>query len=204
MKPAGANSDQGLLDTTASSFSLSDQSRDTDLDEEIPLTDSDIEGSSVASIWASNHLTCRRKSLEQTGVRHKLRAELRGDPPNPQEACEMQWDYTGTQQAFLKVEMAGNTSMPPPMDGPAETPLLDLIYRTMVHNHEQVQMESRKENWQIDSYNYPSKKWLNPARTLARVLPQWRLVLRSWRLKSEQQQLRRRLKGNRFRTSNGN
>ncbi|KAJ1214501.1 hypothetical protein NDU88_002119 [Pleurodeles waltl] len=30
------------------------------------------------------------------------------------------------------------------MDGPAETPLLELIYRTMVHNHEQAQKESRK------------------------------------------------------------
>ncbi|KAJ1203367.1 hypothetical protein NDU88_007154 [Pleurodeles waltl] len=29
-------------------------------------------------------------------------------------------------------------------DGPAETPLLDLIYRTMVQNHEQAQRESRK------------------------------------------------------------
>ncbi|KAJ1083197.1 hypothetical protein NDU88_003357 [Pleurodeles waltl] len=56
----------------------------------------------------------------------------------------MQWDYTGTQQAFLKVDMADNTSMPPPMDGPAETPSLELIYRTIVHNHEQAQKESRK------------------------------------------------------------
>ncbi|KAJ1155973.1 hypothetical protein NDU88_008698 [Pleurodeles waltl] len=140
-----ANSDQGLLDTAESLFSLSDQSRDSDLDEEIPLTDSDIEGSSVASIWASNHLTYRRKSLEQTGARYNSGANLRGDPPNPQEkVCEMQWEYTSTQQAFLKADTAGNISMPPPMDGPAETPSLDLIYRTMVHNHEQAQKESRK------------------------------------------------------------
>ncbi|KAJ1203473.1 hypothetical protein NDU88_007259 [Pleurodeles waltl] len=45
-----ANSDQGLLDTAESFFSLSDQSSDSDLDEEIPLTDSDMEGCSVASI----------------------------------------------------------------------------------------------------------------------------------------------------------
>ncbi|KAJ1204262.1 hypothetical protein NDU88_008043 [Pleurodeles waltl] len=31
-----------------------------------------------------------------------------------------------------------------PMDGPAETPLLDLIYRTMMYHHEQAQKESRK------------------------------------------------------------
>ncbi|KAJ1203361.1 hypothetical protein NDU88_007149 [Pleurodeles waltl] len=31
-----------------------------------------------------------------------------------------------------------------PIYGPAETPLLDLIYRTMVQNHEQAQRESRK------------------------------------------------------------
>ncbi|KAJ1199026.1 hypothetical protein NDU88_002864 [Pleurodeles waltl] len=140
VKPA--NSDQGLFDTAESFFSLSDQSRDSDLDEEIPLTDSDIEGSSVVSIWASNHLTCRRKSLEQTGARYNLGAKFRGDPPNPQEeVCEMQWDYTGTQQAFLKVDMAGNTSGPPPIDGAAETPSLDLIYWTMVHNHERAQKE---------------------------------------------------------------
>ncbi|KAJ1158884.1 hypothetical protein NDU88_011557 [Pleurodeles waltl] len=140
-----ANSDQGPFDTAESFFSLSDQSRDSALDEEIPLTDSDIEGSSVASIWASNYSTCRRKSFEQTGVRYNSGAKLRRDPPNPQEkVCEMQWDYTGTQQAFLKGDSACNTSVPPPIDGPAETPSLDLIYRTMVHNHEQAQKESRK------------------------------------------------------------
>ncbi|KAJ1124322.1 hypothetical protein NDU88_002783 [Pleurodeles waltl] len=45
-----ANSDQGPFDAAESFFSLSDQSRDSELDEEIPLTDSDIEGSSIASI----------------------------------------------------------------------------------------------------------------------------------------------------------
>ncbi|KAJ1119480.1 hypothetical protein NDU88_007665 [Pleurodeles waltl] len=30
------------------------------------------------------------------------------------------------------------------MDGPAETPSLELLYSTMVHNHEQAQKESRK------------------------------------------------------------
>ncbi|KAJ1142003.1 hypothetical protein NDU88_008331 [Pleurodeles waltl] len=140
-----ANSDQGLFDTAESFFFLSDQSRDSDLDVAIPLTDSDIEGSSVASIWASNHLTCRRKSLEQTGARYNSGAKFRGDPPSPEEeVCEMQWNYTGTQHAFLKVDMAGNTSGPPPIDGPAESPSLDLIYPTTVHNHEQAQKESRK------------------------------------------------------------
>ncbi|KAJ1127677.1 hypothetical protein NDU88_006071 [Pleurodeles waltl] len=140
-----ANSDQGPFDIAESFFSISDQSRDSDLDEEIPLTYSDIEGSSVASIWASNYSTCRRKSLEQTGAGYNSGAKLRRDLPNPQEeVCEMQWDYTGTQQAFLKEDSAGNTSVSPPIDGPAETPLLDLIYRKMVHNHEQAQKESRK------------------------------------------------------------
>ncbi|KAJ1100639.1 hypothetical protein NDU88_005720 [Pleurodeles waltl] len=140
-----ANSDQGPFDTAESFFSLSEQSRDSDLDEEIPLTDSDIEGSSAASIWVSNYSTCRRKSFEQTGARYNSGAKLRRDPPNPQEeVCEMQWDYTGTQQAFLKGDPACNTSVPPPIDGPAETPSLDLIYRTIVHNHEQAKKESRK------------------------------------------------------------
>ncbi|KAJ1144682.1 hypothetical protein NDU88_010979 [Pleurodeles waltl] len=60
------NIDQVPLDTAENFFSLSDQSRDSDLDEEIPLTDSDIESSSAASIWVSNYSTCRRKPVEQT------------------------------------------------------------------------------------------------------------------------------------------
>ncbi|KAJ1123135.1 hypothetical protein NDU88_001608 [Pleurodeles waltl] len=117
----------------------------SDLDEEIPLTDSDIEGTSAASISVSNYSTCRRKSFEQTGARYNSGAKLRRDPPNSQEeVCEMQWDYTSTQQAFLKGDSACNTSVPPPIVGPAETSSLDLIYRTMVHNHEQAQKESRK------------------------------------------------------------
>ncbi|KAJ1099808.1 hypothetical protein NDU88_004903 [Pleurodeles waltl] len=144
-KPSGAKSDHGLLDTAESFFSLSDQSRDSDLGKYIPLTDSDIECSSSASILATNHLTCRRKLLEQPCSRRKLGTKLRGEPPNPQDkVCEMQWDYTGTQQAFLKVDTANNTLIPPAMDGPAETPSLELIYRIMVHNHEQAQKESRK------------------------------------------------------------
>ncbi|KAJ1198746.1 hypothetical protein NDU88_002585 [Pleurodeles waltl] len=140
-----ANSDQGPFNAAESFFSLSDQSRDSDLDEEIPLTDSDIEGSSTASIWVSNYSTCRRKSFEQTGARYNSGAKLRRDPPNPQEEDgEMQWDYTATQQAFLKGDSACNTSVPPPIDGPAKTPSLDLIYRTMVQNHEQAQRECRK------------------------------------------------------------
>ncbi|KAJ1177448.1 hypothetical protein NDU88_002703 [Pleurodeles waltl] len=56
----------------------------------------------------------------------------------------MQWDYTATQQAFLKSDSACSTLVPAPTGGPAEPPSLDLIYRTMVQNHEQAQRESRK------------------------------------------------------------
>ncbi|KAJ1171405.1 hypothetical protein NDU88_003267 [Pleurodeles waltl] len=140
-----ANIDQGLLDTAENFFSLSDQSRDSDLDEEIPLTDSDIESSSAASIWVSNYSTCRRKSVEQTDVRSSSGAKLRKDPLKPQEEDgEMQWDYTATRQAFSKSDSACSTLAPPSMGGPAEPPSLDLIYRTMVQNHEQAQRESRK------------------------------------------------------------
>ncbi|KAJ1138767.1 hypothetical protein NDU88_005148 [Pleurodeles waltl] len=139
------NIDQGPLDTAENVFSLSDQSRDSDLDKEIPLTDSDIESSSAASIWVSNYSTCRRKSVEQTDVRSSSGAKLRRDPLKPQEEDgEMQWDYTATQQAFSKSDSACSTLMPPSMGGPAEPPSLDLIYRTMVQNHEQAQRESRK------------------------------------------------------------
>ncbi|KAJ1191126.1 hypothetical protein NDU88_000442 [Pleurodeles waltl] len=96
-------------------FSLSDQSKDSDLDEEIPLTDSDIESSSAASIWVSNYLTCRRKSVEQTEARSSSGAKLRRDPIKPQEEDgEMQWDYTATQQAFSKRDSACSTLVPPP------------------------------------------------------------------------------------------
>ncbi|KAJ1150614.1 hypothetical protein NDU88_003404 [Pleurodeles waltl] len=122
-----------------------EQSRDSDLDEEIPLTDSDIESSSAASIWVSNYSTCRRKSVEQTDVRGSSGAKLRRDPLKPQEEDgEMQWDYTATQQAFSKSDSACSTLVPTSMGGPAEPPSLDLIYRTMVQNHEQAQRESRK------------------------------------------------------------
>ncbi|KAJ1193000.1 hypothetical protein NDU88_002306 [Pleurodeles waltl] len=122
-----------------------EQSRDSDLDEEIPLTDSDIDSSSAASIWVSNYSTCRRKSVEQTDVRSSSGAKLRRDPLKPQEEDgEMQWDYTATQQAFSKSDSARSTLVPPSMGGPAEPPSLDLIYRTMVQNHEQAQRESRK------------------------------------------------------------
>ncbi|KAJ1205671.1 hypothetical protein NDU88_001099 [Pleurodeles waltl] len=120
-------------------------SRDSDLDEEIPLTDSDIESSSAASIWVSNYSTCRRKSVKQTDVRSSSGAKLRRDPLKPQEEDgEMQWDYTATQQAFSKSDSACSTLGPPSMGGPVEPPSLDLIYRTMVQNHEQAQRGSRK------------------------------------------------------------
>ncbi|KAJ1115092.1 hypothetical protein NDU88_003320 [Pleurodeles waltl] len=74
-----------------------EQCRDSDLDEEIPLTDSDIEISSAASIWVSNYSTCRRKSVEQIDARSSSGAKLRRDPLKPQEEDgEMQWDYTAT------------------------------------------------------------------------------------------------------------
>ncbi|KAJ1181010.1 hypothetical protein NDU88_006221 [Pleurodeles waltl] len=140
-----ANIDQGPFDTAESFFSLSDQSRDSDLDEEIPLTDSDIESSSAASISVSNYSTCRRKSVEQTDARSSSGAKLRRDPLKPQEEDgEMQRDYTATQQALSKSDSACSTLVPPSTGGPAEPPSLDLIYRTMVQNHEQAQRESRK------------------------------------------------------------
>ncbi|KAJ1207467.1 hypothetical protein NDU88_002858 [Pleurodeles waltl] len=108
------NTDQGPFDTAESFFSLSDQSKDSDLDEEIPLTDSDIESSSAASIWVSNYLTCRRKSVEQTEARSSSGAKLRRDPIKPQEEDgEMQWDYMATQQAFSKGDSACSTLVPP-------------------------------------------------------------------------------------------
>ncbi|KAJ1127918.1 hypothetical protein NDU88_006311 [Pleurodeles waltl] len=144
-KSTGVKSDHGLLDTVETFLSLSDQSKDSDSDEEIPLTDSDIECHSSASIWASNHLTCRRKSLEQPSSRGKLGTSFRGEPPNAQdEVCEMQWDYTATQQVFPKADRANNISIGLVVEGPAETPSLELIYHTMVHNQEQAQKESRK------------------------------------------------------------
>ncbi|KAJ1205697.1 hypothetical protein NDU88_001125 [Pleurodeles waltl] len=131
----------GLQKTT----DMEKDSRDSDLDKEIPLTDSDIESSSAASIWVSKYSTCRRKSVEQTDVRSSSGAKLRRDPLKPREEDgEMQWDYTATQQAFLKSDSACNILVPPPTDGPAEPPSLDLIYRTMVQNHEQAGRESRK------------------------------------------------------------
>ncbi|KAJ1207799.1 hypothetical protein NDU88_003189 [Pleurodeles waltl] len=122
-----------------------EQSRDSDLDKEIPLTDSDIESSSAASIWVSNYSTCRRKSVEQTDARSSSGAKLRRDPLKRQEEDgEMLWDYSATQQAFSKSDSACSTLVPPSTGGPAEPPSLDLIYRTMVQNHEQAQRESRK------------------------------------------------------------
>ncbi|KAJ1204232.1 hypothetical protein NDU88_008013 [Pleurodeles waltl] len=90
-------------------------------------------------------LTLDPRSFEQTDTRSSSGAKLRRDPLKPQEEDgEMQWDYTATQQAFSKSDSACSTLVPPSMDGPAELPSLDLIYRTMVQNHEQAQRESRK------------------------------------------------------------
>ncbi|KAJ1202508.1 hypothetical protein NDU88_006307 [Pleurodeles waltl] len=113
-----ANIDQGPFDIAESFFSLSDQSRDSDLDEEIPLTDSDIESSSAASIWVSNYSICRKKSVEQIDARSSAGAKLRRDPLKPQEDDgEMQWDYTATQQAFSKSDSACSTLVSPPPYG---------------------------------------------------------------------------------------
>ncbi|KAJ1105989.1 hypothetical protein NDU88_003392 [Pleurodeles waltl] len=199
------NIDQGPLDTAENFFSLSDQSRDSDLDEEIPLTDSDIESSSAASIWVSNYSTCRRKSVEQTDVRSSSGAKLRRDPLKPQEEDgEMQWDYTATQQAFSKSDSACSTLVPPSMGGPEEPPSLDLIYRTMVQNHEQAQRESRKMKAANRQLQLSIQKWANLARTLVHASPPWRLELRSWKSKLKQQQHRQRHKDSRSRIFNGN
>ncbi|KAJ1216069.1 hypothetical protein NDU88_003675 [Pleurodeles waltl] len=83
--------------------------------------------------------------IEQTEARSSSGAKLRRDPIKPQEEDgEMQWDYTATQQAFSKRDSACSTLVPPPTGDLAEPPSLDLIYRTMVQNHEQTQRESRK------------------------------------------------------------
>ncbi|KAJ1082736.1 hypothetical protein NDU88_002901 [Pleurodeles waltl] len=140
------STEKAVCDSQSNVLGVNDeQSRDSDLDKEIPLTDSDIESSSAASIWVSNYSTCRRKSVEQTDVRSSSGDKLRRDPLKPQEEDgEMQWDYTATQQAFSKSDLACSTLVPPSMGGPAEPPSLDLIYKTMVQNHEQAQRESRK------------------------------------------------------------
>ncbi|KAJ1136870.1 hypothetical protein NDU88_003284 [Pleurodeles waltl] len=70
-----------------------------------------------------------------------------GVQPNDQDSVgELQWDYTATQQAFLKT--ASSSDIPTDsitwISEQAEAPSLELIYRTMVHNHEQAQKESRK------------------------------------------------------------
>ncbi|KAJ1166922.1 hypothetical protein NDU88_007317 [Pleurodeles waltl] len=94
---------------------------------------------------ASAALALDLRSFEQTDARSSLGAKLRRDPLKPQEEDgEMQWDYTATQQAFSKSDSACSTLVPPSTGGSAEPPSLDLIYRTMVQNHEQAQRESRK------------------------------------------------------------
>ncbi|KAJ1192558.1 hypothetical protein NDU88_001865 [Pleurodeles waltl] len=143
-KLSGAKGDHG---TVESFFPLSDQSKDSDSDEEIPLTDTDLECSSSASIWASNNLTCRTKFMERPSTRGNLGTRPRGVQPNDQDgAGELQWDYTATQQAFLKMDSTSDIPTGPIMviSDQAATPSLELIYRTMVHNHEQAQKESRK------------------------------------------------------------
>ncbi|KAJ1081810.1 hypothetical protein NDU88_001985 [Pleurodeles waltl] len=58
----------------------------------------------------------------------------------------MQGDYTATQQMYLNSGTGDNPSSNL-MSGPpdhVEPPSLELIYRTMVHNHKQVQMDNSK------------------------------------------------------------
>ncbi|KAJ1089026.1 hypothetical protein NDU88_002179 [Pleurodeles waltl] len=144
-KLLGAKGDHGLADTVERFCSLSDQSKDSD--EEIPLTDTDLECSSSASIWASNNLTCRWKSMKRPSTRGNLGTRPRGVQQNDQDgAGELQWDYTPTQQAFLKMDSISDIPTRPIMGSSdqAAAPSLELIYRTMVHNHEQAKKESRK------------------------------------------------------------
>ncbi|KAJ1160840.1 hypothetical protein NDU88_001333 [Pleurodeles waltl] len=140
-----ATGEIGQVDTAESFFSLSDQSKESD--EETSLIDIDSECSSVASIWGSNKLTCRRKPIDQFSNGGNHGTMYRGEQPNDQEeAGKLQWDYTAAQQAFSKIGIADDSPVGS-MIGPSEQvgpPSLELFYRTMVHNHEQAQKESRK------------------------------------------------------------
>ncbi|KAJ1144642.1 hypothetical protein NDU88_010939 [Pleurodeles waltl] len=206
-KLSGAKGDHGLADTVESFFSLSDQSKDSYSDEEIPLTDSDLECSSSASIWAANNLTCRRKSLEQPSTRGNLGTKLRGDLPNDQDRVgEMQWDYTATQQAFLKVDSTNDISTGPVMGiaDPAETHSLELIYRTMVHNHEQAQKESRKAKVANRQLQSSSKKVVKTCQDISTRIAS--METRTEKLETEVKATATQTatRGNRFWISSGN
>ncbi|KAJ1191038.1 hypothetical protein NDU88_000355 [Pleurodeles waltl] len=144
-KLLGATGEIGQVDIAESLFSLSDQSKESD--EEISLIDIDSECSFVVSIWGSNKLTCRRKPIDQFSNGGNHGTMCTGEQPNDQEgAGELQWDYTPTQETFSKIGIADESPVGS-MIGPSEQvgpPSLELIYRTMVHNHEQAQKESRK------------------------------------------------------------
>ncbi|KAJ1194511.1 hypothetical protein NDU88_003799 [Pleurodeles waltl] len=83
--------------------------------------------------------------MERPSTRGNL--GTRGVQPNDQDgAGKLQWDYTATQQALLKMDSTSDIPTGPIMgiSDQAAAPSLELIYRTMVHNNEQAQKESRK------------------------------------------------------------
>ncbi|KAJ1208552.1 hypothetical protein NDU88_003936 [Pleurodeles waltl] len=85
--------------------------------------------------------------MERPSTRGNLGTRPMGVQPNDQDSVgELQWDYTATQQSFLKIDSSSDISTGSIMgiSDQAEAPSLELIYRTMVHNHEQAQKGSRK------------------------------------------------------------
>ncbi|KAJ1084252.1 hypothetical protein NDU88_004404 [Pleurodeles waltl] len=121
--------------------------KDSDSVEEIPLTDIDLECSSSDSIWASNKLTCRRKSIERLSTGGNLGTRPRRVQPNDQDGVgELHWDYTATQQAFLKIDSSSDipTGSIMGISEQAEAPSLELCVPWCGNYHEQTQKESRK------------------------------------------------------------
>ncbi|KAJ1118403.1 hypothetical protein NDU88_006594 [Pleurodeles waltl] len=133
----------GQMETSENFFSLYDQSKESD--EDTSSTEIDSAESSATSIWGSSKLICKRKPkhsqlsdvCSQRGANRDRNLHNRGG------AGEMQW---ATQQIYSNTNIADNLPISP-MAGPLEhlePPSLELIYRTMVHNHEQAQKDSRK------------------------------------------------------------
>ncbi|KAJ1092347.1 hypothetical protein NDU88_005458 [Pleurodeles waltl] len=122
------------MDTAERFFSLSDQSKESD--EEASSIDMDSAGSSAASIWGSNKLTCRRKPIDSrlSNVCNQG-GTYRGKQLDDREgAGELQWDYTATQQTHSKINIADDLSIRPMVGLPEQAgpPSLQLIYRTIV------------------------------------------------------------------------
>ncbi|KAJ1099616.1 hypothetical protein NDU88_004715 [Pleurodeles waltl] len=134
------------MDTAESFFSPPDQSKESD--EEALSIDIDSAGSSAASIWRSNELTCRRKLIDsQLSNVCNQGGTYRGKQLDDREgAGELQWDYTATQQTYSKIYIADDLSISPMAGLPEQAgpSSLELIYCTMVYNHEQAQKDSRK------------------------------------------------------------